>query len=284
MAGAGKSLRPPIFRWPMATNPFWKGYLKLSLVTCPVTLSPSVSARDKLRFHTVNRATGNRVASRYIDAETGKTVDPEDEARGYEREDGRFVVLTDEELDAVALDSRRTIDIEMFVKRQSIDWIWLDRPYYVHPADEVGEEAYLVIRDAMQASGMVGMSRVVLGRRENALVLAPCGRGIVAWTLRYGDEVRASDASAAVKTEPVAGRLVARVISGMTRKWDEKLVRDEVQEKLADLIEAARKKQAKKKPSSTAKGPSPAGNVISITEALRKSLAAEKNGAKGKSR
>ena len=111
----------------MAPRTFWKGYLKLSLVTCPVTMEPARTAGETLRFHTVNRETGNRVESQYVDAETGKPVAEDDQAKGYEIEDDRFVILEDEELEAVGLESTRTIDIERFVPREDVSWI-LARP------------------------------------------------------------------------------------------------------------------------------------------------------------
>lgn len=119
-------------------RPYWKGYLKLSLVTCPVSMMPATSESEKVRFHTLNRKTNNRLVSRYVDAETGKEVDEEDEVKGYERAEGDFLVIEDEELESVALESARTIDIEKFVPRNTIEWIWLEKPHYLSPSDEVG--------------------------------------------------------------------------------------------------------------------------------------------------
>jgi len=123
----------------MAPRPFWKGYLKLSLVTCPVAMMPATTEGEKVRFHTLDRATGHRVASRYIDAVTGKPVDENEQVKGYERGDNDFVVLEDDELEAVALESTRTIDISTFVGKDTIDWVWFDRPHYLLPDDPVGE-------------------------------------------------------------------------------------------------------------------------------------------------
>jgi len=155
----------------MAPRPFWKGYIKLSLVTCPVTMEPARTAGETLRFHTVNRETGNRVESRYVDAVTGEQVEDEDQAKGYEVEDGRFVIIEDEELEAVELESTRTIDIDRFVPREDLGWIWLDRPHFLQPADKIGEEAFAVIREAMVATGTAALSRLVLNRREHAVAL-----------------------------------------------------------------------------------------------------------------
>ena len=146
----------------MAPRPYWKGYLKLSLVSCAVSLTPATSENAKLRFHTLNEKTGHRVRSRYVDAETGKPVREEDEVRGYETESGKYVLVEDEEIEAVGLESTRTIDIDRFVPADSIAWIWYDTPYYLMPDDEVAQEAFAVIREAMVASKVVGISRLVL--------------------------------------------------------------------------------------------------------------------------
>src|SRR5271165_7488724 len=170
--------------------PFWKGYLKLSLVTCPVALTPATSEAEKVRFHTLNRKTGNRVVSRYVAGATGEPVEEDQEVMGYARDESSYVLLEDEELEAVRLESARTIDIETFAPADSIDWIWYDAPYYLTPDDPVGEEAYCVIRDAMRATSMVGVSRLVLNRRERAVLLKARDKGIELWALRFGDEVR----------------------------------------------------------------------------------------------
>jgi DNA end-binding protein Ku len=153
-------------------------------------MPPATSEAERVRFHTLNRATGNRVHARYVDAETGQPVDDEDQVKGYEREDGEYVMLEDEELQAVALESTRTIDIDCFVPTGSIGWIWYDTPHYLIPEDKVGEEAFSVIREAMVRSDTRAISRIVLNHRERAVLLEPRDKGMVLWTLRYGDEVR----------------------------------------------------------------------------------------------
>src|SRR3546814_10620289 len=120
----------------MAPRTFWKGYLKLSLVTCPVAMMPATSESEKVRFHTLNRKTRNRLQSRYVDAETGKPVDEDEQVRGYESGDGEYVILEDEEPESVALESTRTINIDMFVPKDSIEWIWYDKPHYLVPDDQ----------------------------------------------------------------------------------------------------------------------------------------------------
>lgn len=271
----------------MAPRPYWKGYLKLSLVTCAVSLTPATSDREKVRFHTVNAETGSRVRSRYVDAETGKPVRPEDEARGYETSEESHVLIEDEEIEAVALESTRTIDIDRFVPAESIDWVWYDTPYYLMPDDEVAHEAFAVIREAMAATGTVGISRLVLSRRERAVLLQPRGRGIVLWTLRYGDEVRdpAEVFGGIEETKPETKlvTLVQKLIDDMKQPWDEALLRDPVQERLKEIIASKQKKKGKARPKAKAAEDEPEtpANVVSIMDALRKSISQEK-GAKKK--
>ncbi|HVK91428.1 MAG TPA: Ku protein [Mycoplana sp.] len=263
----------------MAPRTFWKGYLKLSLVTCPVAMTPATSENEKVRFHTLNRATKNRLVSHYVDSVTGKAVDEDDEVKGYERGENEYVMLEDEELEAVALESTRTIDIETFVARDSVDWIWFDKPHYLTPSDPVGEEAFSVIRDAMKASERVGISRLVMYRRERAVLLEPRDKGIVLWTLRYGDEVRQQDQYFSglekIKVEPALMTLAEKYIDENSKKWDLSMVDDPVQEKLLEIIAA--KKKGRKKPAKekAEEPPAPPSNVINIMEALRKSVAAE---------
>jgi len=271
----------------MAPRPFWKGYLKLSLVTCPVAMTPATSDREKIKFHTVNRETGHRIASRYIDEETGKPVRESDQVKGYPVSETEHVVLEDDELEAVALESTRTIDIETFVPADSIGWTWLDKPHYLVPDDKIGEEAFSVIRDAMTATGKIALSRVVLYRRERAVMLQPRGKGIVMWTLRYGDEVRdATDYFEDIDKEKPDAKLmtlVKKLIDERAQPWSPGLVTDPVQDDLKAIIARKKKKQPKKptrKVESDERTPPP-DNVVSIMDALKKSVAAEKKRGKG---
>jgi DNA end-binding protein Ku len=257
----------------MAPRSFWKGYLKLSLVTCPVAMTPATSEGEKVRFHTLNRATGNRIASRYIDVVTGKPVAEDDEVKGYQRGDDDFVVLEDDEIDAVALESTKTIDISTFVAKDTIDWVWCDKPHYLFPDDEVGEQAFSVIRDAMAETKTVAISRLVLYRRERAVMLEPRDKGIVLWTLRYGDEVREPKSYFAdVGSDPPAPKmlsLVTALIDEKTKPWSAEMASDPVQDRLLEIIAA----KDGKRPATKAKPKSEHGaQVINIMDALRKSL------------
>ncbi|MER9581273.1 Ku protein [Mesorhizobium sp. M0276] len=262
----------------MAPRPFWKGYLKLSLVTCPVAMTPATTESEKVRFHTLNRKSGNRVISQYVDAVSGKPVAEDDEVKGYQRGEDEFVLLEDEELDAVALESTRTIDIDMFVEADSIGWIWYDKPHYLTPDDPVGEEAFSVIRDAMKSTGTVGISRLVMYRRERAVMLEPRDKGIVLWTLRYGDEVRDPKGYFGQISERKPDKklmdMVEALIDERTKQWDPAMSADPVQARLLEII--ASKKKGKKRPAKAkAEAGQPPSNVIDIMDTLRKSIRSE---------
>ncbi|SEH87184.1 DNA end-binding protein Ku [Rhizobium tibeticum] len=267
----------------MALRPYWKGYLKLSLVTCPVAMTPATSESEKVRFHTLNRATGNRVLSQYVDSVTGKPVKDDNEAKGYSRGENDYVILTEDDLDAVALDTVKTIDIHKFVPADSIEWVYLEKPHYLMPDDPVGEEAFAVIRDAMASDKVVGVSTLVIGRRERAVVLEPRGEGIVLWTLRFGDEVRPEESyfeDVDEKADPELVPLVQQLIRQKTEKWSPDMASDPIQKSLLKII--AQKKKALKPAKKSAKGkeaPAP-NNVVNIMDALKKSLQAEMKGKK----
>jgi DNA end-binding protein Ku len=268
----------------MAPRPFWTGYLKLSLVTCPVAMTPAHTESNKVRFHTLNRKTGDRVESRYLDAETNKVVDDDDLVKGYERGEHDYVPLEDEELDAVALETTRTIDIQGFAPRDSIETIWYDRPHYLTPNGEIGVEAYSVIREAMAATKMVGLSRLVLYRRERPILLEPRDRGVVVWTLRYGEEVR--DPATyfgnlkAEKVEPKLMNLIAELIDERTTRWSASLAADPIQKNLKQIIAAKKKKGVRPAKSAKPSAPAPPSNVVNIMDALKRSLETEKRRSK----
>lgn len=266
----------------MAARSFWKGYLKLSLVTCPVAMIPATGDSEKVRFHTLNRATRHRVESRFVDAGTGKVVEDDDQAKGYQRGEDDYVILEDEELDSVALESTRTIDIEMFVPDDSVGWVWYDRPHYLVPDDAVGEEAFAVIRDAMRATRMVGISRLVLYRRERPVMVMPREQGMILWTLRYGDEVREPEpyfaGIGAGKPDRKLQGLVEKLIEERSKPWDPSMVGDPVQDRLLEIIAAKKKGKRPAKAKPAQERPS---NVVNIMDALRRSIASE---GRGKSR
>lgn len=263
----------------MPRTTYWKGHLKLSLVTAKVSLVPAVTQSNKVRFHILNRETGNRVESRYIDSDTHRPVADRNQVKGYPR-DGRedeFVLIGEDEFDAVALESTRTINIETFVPAGSIGWIWYDRPHFLKPEDKISTEAFGVILEAMARQKVVGIGRLVLYGREHAVLLEPSGKGIVLWTLRYGETMRepVTQGEPPAKAGGKALNTLEKKISGKTRDWRPSLVRDPLQKKLKALLETAEKKTKGKKPSKEKTIPRK-GNVIDITQALRKSLEADK--------
>jgi DNA end-binding protein Ku len=171
-------------------RPFWKGYLKLSLVSCPIALYTATSASERVAFRQINKKTGNRLRQQLIDEVSGEPIEPEDKGRGYEVEKGVYLQVEDAELDAVAIESSHTIDIDCFVPKSEIDERYIESPYYLVPENKVAVEAFAVIRDAMRGKGMVGLGRVVLSKREHVVMLQPRGNGLLGTTLRYPYEVR----------------------------------------------------------------------------------------------
>ena len=174
----------------MAPRPNWKGYLKLSLVSCPIALYPATSASERVSFNQINKNTGNRIRYRKVDEETEEAVEQADIIKGYQVEKGVYVTLEDEELEALQVESTHTIEIDSFVPRKQLDERYYDSPYYIVPNDKVGQDAFAVIRDAMKGKGTVGLGRVVIAKRERPIILEPLEKGMRAMTLRYPYEVR----------------------------------------------------------------------------------------------
>src|ERR1044071_5712707 len=157
-------------------RPYWRGYLQLSLVTCPIELFPAVSQAEKTHFHQINRKTGNRLRQQMVDEETGRVVDRDDKGRGYEVSKGKYVEIEPEEIKAIQVESTHTLDIEKFVPIDEIDRRYFDRPYYIVSEGKAGEEAFAVIRDAMKDKGRVALARIVLTNREHVMAIEPIGQ------------------------------------------------------------------------------------------------------------
>jgi len=256
-----------------------KFYLKLSLVTCPVVMAPAVGEGGKIRLHTLNRATGNRVEIRYLDAETGQKVEESELVKAYQAEPDLLIPLEDEELQELALDSTRTIDISRFVPDDAVDTVWYDQPHYLAPDGDVGKEAFSVILEAMRKSKVAGLARLVLYRRERAVMLRPFGQGMLLWTLRYDDEVRppppAFTDMQPTKIPAEQAHLMHDLIEQDSVKWSASLLQDPVQAQLAAVIKGKQKvKPSGTKPADTDR--QPPGTVVNIIDALRESLATEK--------
>ena len=177
----------------MAPRAYWKGYLKLSLVSCPIALFPATSEREKISFHQINKNTGHRIKYRKVDAESGDEVEAQDIIKGYEVGKGEYIELDPEELEAIAIESKRTIEIDEFVPKKEIDELYLRDPYYIVPDGEVGQQAFAVIREAIREEGMVALGKVIFTSREHIIALEARGKGMVGMTLRYPYEVRKED-------------------------------------------------------------------------------------------
>ena len=257
---------------PMPSRPYWKGHLQLSLVSCPIALYSASSSGERVAFRQINKKTGNRLRQQLIDEETQKPVSAEDKGRGYEYAKGAYLQVEDEELDAIAIESSHTIDVDSFVPRSQIDERYLDSPYYIVPNDKVGQEAFAVIREAMRVKDMVALGRVVISKRERVVMLQPWGKGILGETLRYEYEVRDAeeffDDIPDIKIKKEMLELAQHIVASKTAEFDPSQFRDRYEEAVVEML---KKKQAgaplpKTRPSSA---PS---NVIDLMQALQRSL------------
>ncbi len=258
----------------MAARASWKGYLKLSLVSCAVQLYPASTSKERVSFHMLNRETGHRLKRLMVDSETGEPVESEDQIKGYEIGKRQYIQVEDEEIESVAIESTHTIDIESFVPRDEIDQTYFDSPYYIAPDGKVAEEAFAVIRDAMREKNVVGIGRVVLYRRERIIMLEPRDKGLVAMTLRYPYEVRADDEVfdqiPDVKVDDDTLDLATHIIERKLTHFDPARFEDRYQNALLEIIKA----KAANKPAPKLDAPKPS-NVVNLMDALRKSIAAE---------
>jgi DNA end-binding protein Ku len=262
----------------MAPRANWKGYLRLSLVSCPIALYPATTEREKIRFHQINRNTGNRIKLLRVDAETGEPVEYEDIVKGYEVGKSEYIEITDEELEAIALESTRTIEIDQFVPRDEIDDLYNVRPYYIAPDGNVGQDAFAVIRDVIGAMQMVALGRVVLTSREHVMAIEPRDKGLVGTLLRYPYEVRQpteffEDIPSTKITKDMLD-LAKHIVETKSGHFDPEKFEDQYENALKELL---RKKQAGEKIAPAAQ-PQPA-KVINLMDALRKSLETERGAA-----
>ena len=263
----------------MAPRPNWKGFLKLSLVSCAVALYPATSTSQRVRFNIINRKTGNRIRNEVVDAETGDPVEQEDRVKGYQFEKGQYVLVEEDELDNVALESTHTIDIEQFVPVSEVDRIYLDESYYLVPQDDMAQEAFAVIREAMREEELVGLARVVIYRREHLLLLAPRGKGLMATTLRYKSEVRKEkDYFDEIENKKIPAdmlKLATQILESKKGHFDPDKFEDRYEDALMDLIKA--KRAGKRPPVVSEERPS---NVINLMDALRRSARSDRGGGR----
>ena len=255
-----------------SSRPSWKGYIKLALVSCPVALWPATTPSERVAFRQINRKTGNRIRYQSVDEGTREPVEARDKGKGYEFDKNQFLMIEDEELKAIEIESTRTIDIDSFVRRDQIDERYLDSPYYVAPDAPVGAEAFAVIREAMRDKGMAALARVVLSSRERVLMLQPWENGMLGTTIRYPYELR--DPTEVfhdipqVKIDPELLRLAEHILQNKAGAFEPSKFVDRYEQAVLDLIEAKRKGM----PAGAAR-PAPAPRTtLDLMEMLRKSL------------
>jgi len=258
---------------------YWKGSLKLSLVTCPVVLYPAATSVEKTKFHMINRETGNRLKQQMVDVETGDVVEKEQKGRGYEISKGEYVEIEKEELEAVQIESNHTIDIDNFVPRDEIDRRYLNNPYYIAPDGKAGADAFAVIRDAMKDKDRVALARIVLTNREHIIAIEPLGKGLLGTTLRFPYEVRdEEDYFDDIKSPKISKDMIdlaVHILDSKASHFDPSKFKDEYETALKTLV----KRKAAGKPVKVVEQEEKPDNVINLMDALKASL----KGGKGKS-
>jgi DNA end-binding protein Ku len=263
----------------MAPRPNWKGYLKLSLVSCPVALYPATSSGERISFRQINKKTGNRLRQLLVDEGTREPVESHDKGRGYEVGKGQYLMIEDEEIEAIQVESSHTIEIDRFVPSAQIDKRYFDAPYYITPNDSVGQEAFAVIREAMKGKGMVALGRVVMAKRERVIALEPEGKGLLGMTLRYPYEVRETaayfDEIPEVKIPGEMLKLAEHILDSKAGDFDPMLFEDHYENALVEML---KQRQAGVVQVAPASAPKPA-NVVSLMDALRRSIAEETRAA-----
>jgi DNA end-binding protein Ku len=253
-------------------RPYWKGYLKLALVSCPIALHAACTA-ERIAFRQINKATGNRLRQQLIDEETREWVAPEHKGRGYEVAKGQYLIIEDAELEAIEIESTHIIEIDSFVPRSEIDQRFFDTPYYITPNEPVGQEAFAVIREAMRGKGLVALGRLVLSKRERVIAVEPYGKGLLGTTLRYPYEVRKADDYFRdlpdLSVAPDMLTLAEHILDSKAADFDPLTFRDRYEEALLAHLKA---KQAGAVPERKRTFAAP-HRVVNLMEALRRSIA-----------
>ncbi len=257
----------------MAPRANWKGTLKIGEVTCPIALYTAASTSDRIAFHTINRATGNRVRRVFVDSETGKPVDSADQAKGYQLGDNDYVMLDPEELAAAVPESDKVLAISAFVPCSDVDDVYLDKPYYLAPTQKAGDEAFALLREGMHQKKVVAIAQTVLFRRMRTLLIRPHGPGLIGTTLNFDYEVRAADQAfkdvSALKLDPEMLELAQHIIGKKMGKFDISTFDDRYEAALAELVKA----KVEGKPIPRRKE-QPSTKVVDLLAALRESAGA----------
>jgi DNA end-binding protein Ku len=263
----------------LVMRPYWKGYLKLALVSCPIALHAACSTADRIAFRQINKVTGNRLRQQLIDEETREPVALEHKARGYEVAKGQYLIIEDAELEAIEIESTHTVEIDSFVPRSEIDQRFFDTPYYVMLSEQVGQETFAVIREAMRGKGMVALGRLVLSKRERVIALEPYKKGLLGTTLRYPYEVRkAEDYFCDLPDLAIAPdmlKLAELILDSKAAEFDPATFRDRYEEALLAHLKAKQAGIVQERRQSFA----PPHRVVNLMEALRRSVAEDTRGA-----
>jgi DNA end-binding protein Ku len=265
----------------VAPRAYWKGYLKLSLVSCPIALFPATSEREKISFHQINKNTGHRIKYQKVDAESGDEVEPADIIKGYQVGKGEYLQIEPEELEAIAIESKRTIEIDEFVPRKEIDELYFNNPYYIVPDGEVGQQAFAVIREAIRQEGMVAIGKVVFTSREHIIALEARGNGMMGVTLRYPYEVRREqeyfDDIPDEKVPKDMLDLAKHIVDTKKAKFEPERFEDQYEDALKELLKKKQSGQKIEVPRD--REPS---KVVNLMDALRRSVETERAGDRRK--
>jgi len=257
----------------MAPRPYWKGTLKLSLVTCPIAIYPASTAAEKTHFHQINARTKHRLRQQMVDDETGEVVEQEDKTRGYELSKGRYVEIEPEDLKTIQVESTRTLEIDRFVPQDEIDPRYREKPYYIVPEGKEGVDAFAVIRDAMKNKDRVALGRIVMGGREHVMAIEPFGNGLLGTRLRYPYEIRSADDYFRDIGKPRITKdmvtLAEHILASKAAHFDPSEFKDAYESALKALV---KRKAAGKTIAAPEEPREERGNVIDLMDALRKSL------------
>jgi DNA end-binding protein Ku len=258
----------------------WSGFLRLSLVTCPVYLTPATTEAKRIRLNQLNSRTGNRLSQRLVDSKTGEEVSRDQIAKGYEFDRDRYVTISDEELKDLQVESSKIIDLDRFVSRDEVDPLYLDTPYYIYPEGELAAETFRVIGEAMGHTNRVGLGRITMSGRERPVLVEPRGEGLLMSQLRSSDEVRPAEFAGKpeAQIDPDLVALAETIIERKSGKFEPAAFHDRYQDALRELVESKLKGEVTAASRAVAEPP----KVVNLMDALKRSLAREEASAPGR--